>query len=85
MGTMILIPFPGTEIFKQAVRDNLFVQDVDIDNLWKSPMSHAQNDFILKPYNMTIEELREHRSRLGELQYKFFRKRLGQIPSLAGS
>jgi radical SAM superfamily enzyme YgiQ (UPF0313 family) len=85
MGTMILIPFPGTEIFKQAVRDKLFVKDVDIDNLWKSPMSHAQNDFILKPYNMTIEELREFRSRLGELQYKFFRKRLGQIPSLAGS
>ena len=79
------MPFPGTEVFKQAVRDKLFVKNVDIDNLWKSPMSHAQNDFILKPYNMTIEELREFRSRLGELQYKFFRKRLGQIPSLAGS
>ena len=74
MGTMILIPFPGTEIFKQVIRDKLFVNDVDIDNLWKTPMSYAQNEFVIKPYNMTIEELREHRSRLEGLRYKFFKK-----------
>jgi radical SAM superfamily enzyme YgiQ (UPF0313 family) len=74
MGTLILIPFPGTEIFKQVVRDKLFVKDVDIDNLWTTPMSHARNEFVVKPYNMTIEELQEHRLRLEGLRYKFFKK-----------
>jgi tRNA A37 methylthiotransferase MiaB len=76
MGTMILIPFPGTEIFKQVIRDKLFVDDVDIDNLWKTPMSFAQNEFVIKPYNMTIEELHEYRTKLEGMRYKYSRKNL---------
>jgi radical SAM superfamily enzyme YgiQ (UPF0313 family) len=76
MCSLVLIPFPGTEIFKQAVRDDLFVKKVDLDNMWKTPMSHAQEDFVLKPYNMTIEELHEYRAKLESIRYKYSRKNL---------
>ena len=67
----IAIPFPGTRLFEQVKRDNLFTQHVDFDNLWKMPMSHAQDDFIIKPYDMSLEDLRKWRSKLAAVNDKY--------------
>ena len=53
----IAMPFPGTALFRQVVKDNLFVRKWNLDDLWKTPMSHAQNEFIIKPYNMSLDDL----------------------------
>ena len=45
-----LIPFPGTSLFKQVVKDKLFIHKWNLEELWKTPISMGQNDFIIKPY-----------------------------------
>ena len=67
----IAIPFPGTRLFEQVKRDNLFTQHVDFDNLWGTPVSHTQDDFIIKPYDMSIEDLRKWRSKLAAMNKKY--------------
>jgi hypothetical protein len=32
-----LIPFPGTPVFDQCVRDKLFIEGIDMGNLWRVP------------------------------------------------
>jgi radical SAM superfamily enzyme YgiQ (UPF0313 family) len=59
---LTLIPFPGTKVFQQAVDDNLFSVKVDLANLWQAPMSHAQSEFVIAPYNLPIEKLVEFKS-----------------------
>jgi radical SAM superfamily enzyme YgiQ (UPF0313 family) len=71
MGAMTAMPFPGTKLFEQVKRDNLFVNPVDLNNLWKKPLSHAQSDFIIKPYNLSIEELKKWRSKFAEVNDKY--------------
>lgn len=66
-----LIPFPGTKIFNQALRDNLFINDIDPNRLWSGEFGlHADdsNQFYLKPYHMEIEELLEFRTKFDELR-----------------
>tara|TARA_B100000315_G_scaffold168862_1_gene157429 strand:+ start:3485 stop:4945 length:1461 start_codon:yes stop_codon:yes gene_type:complete len=67
----IAIPFPGTRLFEQVKRDKLFTRYVDFDNLWRTPVSHAQGDFIIRPYNMSIEDLRKWRSKLAAVNEKY--------------
>ena len=64
-----LMPFPGTAVFQQAVRDNLFVDEIDLDNLWQMPGFHYHNNykFYIKPYKMRIEELNEFRRKFDDL------------------
>ena len=86
----IAIPFPGTKLFKQVQRDNLFTQHIDYSNLWRTPVSHAQHDFIIKPYNLSIEDLRRWRSKLAALNEKYFnfnsnKFRLGESAGRASS
>ena len=54
-----LIPFPGTAIFDQCLKDNLFFEEVDVKNLWKSYRSDfgTYKGFYIKPYQMTKEDL----------------------------
>jgi anaerobic magnesium-protoporphyrin IX monomethyl ester cyclase len=66
-----LIPFPGTRIFDQAMRDNLFLNEVDPGSLWEGTKglnadNHSQ--FYIKPYNMTIGELTEYRHKFEDLR-----------------
>lgn len=58
-----LIPFPGTKVFDQALRDGLLVEEIDLDNLWRMQGFHYHNNrkFYLKPYELTLEELAEWR------------------------
>lgn len=58
-----IMSFPKTKVFEQAVRDNLFFEDVNIGNLWcEKRMDYNDNKkFIIKPYKMTLEELKDWR------------------------
>jgi len=59
-----IMPFPKTKVFEQAVRDNLFFEDVDLKNLWKEKRldyNDNHNSFYLRPYKMTLEELKDWR------------------------
>jgi anaerobic magnesium-protoporphyrin IX monomethyl ester cyclase len=72
-----LIPFPGTRVFDQAVRDKLLVDDLDMASVWRYGKFFftGQKRFFLKPYAMTIESLSEWRSRFDELiEFEIARK-----------
>jgi magnesium-protoporphyrin IX monomethyl ester (oxidative) cyclase len=63
-----LMPYAGTKVFEQALRDDLFTDKVDIDNLWKttgfytySKEGKLEDRFYIKPYNMTMSELQKAR------------------------
>jgi anaerobic magnesium-protoporphyrin IX monomethyl ester cyclase len=66
-----LIPFPSTKLFKQCVRDNLLVSELDHKDIWKGIISFdaSEHDKIyIKPYNMTIEELKEYREKFNKIR-----------------
>jgi radical SAM superfamily enzyme YgiQ (UPF0313 family) len=63
-------PFPGTKLFEQCVRDKLFTNNVNIDDLWKGEISIKSAgpiDFFIKPYGMEIEKLREYDKKISGL------------------
>lgn len=64
-----LLPFPGTRLFDQIVRDNLFVDTVDPSRFWDSSDFYFTNNkkFFVKPYNMEIEELNLFRKKIDDL------------------
>ena len=75
-GVGSIIPFPGTALFEQVVRDDLFIDEVkDLSNLWRTPMTASQDGLVVKPYKMTMEELNEWKLRLMSLRYKYFGER----------
>ena len=64
-----LIPFPGTAVFAQAIRDNLFIEEMDMNNLWRMEGFHYTNNkrFYIKPYQLELEELDEFRNKFDAL------------------
>ena len=66
------LPFPGTALFKQVLRDKLLVNKWKLDELWKTPLSYQQGDFVIKPYNMSLEDLAMWRRKFEEIRYKFW-------------
>ena len=68
-----LIPFPETALFKQVVRDNLFIKKRILDEMWKTPISLDQNEFVIKPYNMSVDDLYEWRGKFDKLITKFWK------------
>ena len=68
-----LIPFPGTALFKQVVKDKLFIHDWDLDNLWKTPMSNMDGDFVIKPYNMSIDDLYKWKDKFDSIKVKYWK------------
>ena len=63
-----IIPFSGTQVFAQAVRDNLLV-DVDTENLYQSDSMYITNydRFFIKPYQLELDDLRRFRKKCDEL------------------
>jgi magnesium-protoporphyrin IX monomethyl ester (oxidative) cyclase len=59
-----IIPFPGTILFEQAARDNLLL-NIDLKNLYKSTDLYITNynDYFIKPYKLSIADLREFRNK----------------------
>ncbi len=69
----VAVPLPGTALFKQVVKDKLFVDPPNLDELWKEPIGLGQSDFIIKPYNMSLEDLHKWRAKFDSLQIKYWK------------
>ncbi|UCE36107.1 MAG: B12-binding domain-containing radical SAM protein [Thermoplasmata archaeon] len=59
-----IVPFPGTDVYDQALRDNLLV-GIEPENLYKSDDLYFKNRnrFFIKPYKLDLEELHEFRAK----------------------
>ena len=68
-----LIPLFGTPVYKQVVKDKLFVGNYKLDELWKTPLSLGQSEFVIKPYNMSIDDLYKWRQKFDVLQAKHWK------------
>ncbi|MBN1384041.1 MAG: B12-binding domain-containing radical SAM protein [Elusimicrobia bacterium] len=66
---MNIVPFPGTEVFKQALSDNLLV-DPDIKNMYLTGERYFTNyqKFFIKPYKMELKDLIEFRNKYDRLR-----------------
>jgi len=60
-----LMPYAGTAVFNQCVRDNLFIDKIDLKNIWKlGDLSFSSTrQFYIRPYNMSVDELEEFRKK----------------------
>jgi radical SAM superfamily enzyme YgiQ (UPF0313 family) len=79
-------PLPGTKLFEQCVRDNLFIGGFNAKTLWmgeaernnvkkeefyiKRLMNNQARQFWIKPYNLTIDRLVEIDIELQRLAYE---------------
>lgn len=65
---MNIVPFPGTEVFRQAVKDNLLV-DCDISKLYLAGDRYFTNyrRFFIKPYKLDLTDLQEFRIKYDKL------------------
>jgi magnesium-protoporphyrin IX monomethyl ester (oxidative) cyclase len=68
-----LVPFPETALFKQVIKENLFINKWNLDELWKTPISYQQGEFVVKPYKMSVDELRSWRNKFDKLKFKFWK------------
>ena len=71
----ILTPYPGTPIFDQCIKDKLFVKEIDLENYWKAPFQPHQTECVIKPYDMSLEEMEVWRLKFDSLRYKYFGNR----------
>lgn len=65
-------PYPGTRLYEQCVRDGLFIEPGGLSGLWRRPCRIEQtistrNPIMIRPYNMTLEELDGHCRRLADM------------------
>jgi radical SAM superfamily enzyme YgiQ (UPF0313 family) len=65
----IVIPYPFTKLFEQCKNDKLFVSTFNAESFWRGDISFfrltgGSDEFIFKPYNMTISELEEYYQKL---------------------
>jgi radical SAM superfamily enzyme YgiQ (UPF0313 family) len=66
-----LLPFPGTRVFAQAMQDKLLVDDINIQDLWRTTGFHYTDNkrFYLKPYKMDLDELAHWRDKFDSLLF----------------
>lgn len=64
-----LLPFPGTKVFEQALRDELLVDQLNPKELWRTTGFHYTDNkrFYLKPYKMELDELAQWREKFDRL------------------
>jgi radical SAM superfamily enzyme YgiQ (UPF0313 family) len=74
-GVGALIPFPGTALFKQVVKDKLLLGKWNLNELWKTPVSaaHGQSEFLIKPYNMSIDDLQKWSEKFNLTKDKYWK------------
>lgn len=67
-----LIPYPGTKIFEQAMKDDLFFGKINRRDLWSGhyELSNKSNNFYLKPYALTLNDLNFWRKSFDDLSKK---------------
>jgi len=78
-----VIPFPGTSLFKQVVKDKLLLGDWNLDELWKTPVAVAGADFYVKPYNMSIDDLYKWREKFDSIKIKYWKTDAKHTPETA--
>jgi len=63
-----VVPFPGTEVFRQALKDNLLV-DGKVDEFYLRTDRYLTNydQIFIKPYKLELNDLREFRMKCEEL------------------
>jgi radical SAM superfamily enzyme YgiQ (UPF0313 family) len=75
-----IIPFPGTKVFQQAQDDGLFLDSFKPEDLWKGAINldpvQDEARFFVKPYQMSMDELRYYRKVFDSLQFKSDKARL---------
>jgi radical SAM superfamily enzyme YgiQ (UPF0313 family) len=60
-----VVPFPGTKLFEQCLKENLFVNKTDTENLWTgegegfalSLAGKFNKNFVIKPYALTLSQM----------------------------
>jgi radical SAM superfamily enzyme YgiQ (UPF0313 family) len=70
-----LKPLPGTRLFAQCLRDNLFTDDMNVDQLWKGEYTKLKSlintvgteYFLIKPYAIDIEKLLEYDEKMNRV------------------
>ena len=72
IGVGTLIPYPGTALFNQVVKDKLFIDNWKLDELWKIPVSNT-GEFVIKPYNMSLDDLYKWREKFDRIQVKHWK------------
>jgi len=73
MNNNTLIPLPGTALFNQVIKDNLLLHEWKLDELWKTPMSLEQDRFLIKPYNMKMDDLYKWREKFDIQRNKYWK------------
>lgn len=65
---MNIVPFPGTKVYEQSLRDNLLI-GLNPDDMYKSDEFSLRKDnrFFIKPYAMEIETLKKFRAKVDNL------------------
>jgi len=66
-----ILPFPGTQVFEQVSRDNLFA-DMNVEKSYGAQNLEGQywtnyDRYFVKPYNLEINDLKEFRARADKL------------------
>jgi anaerobic magnesium-protoporphyrin IX monomethyl ester cyclase len=64
-----LVPLPGTRVFKQCVKDNLFIKKFNMEEYWRGGRTDFGDNrgFHIKPYYMKEEELVDWRIKFDSL------------------
>ena len=91
----IIVPYPGTEVYEQCIRDDLFT--IETKDLWKKALSanpptlnladkglstdwcamqekSISETFLVKPYNLSLEQLSEYYIRLLKLKKQSWKR-----------
>ena len=73
------MPYPGTEVFDQSLKDGILVDDIDLKTLWNASgfHYHTNKKFYIKPYNMSLDELQNWRKKFDDLIDEINSKRTG--------
>ncbi len=73
-----LIPFPGTRLFDQCLKDKLFIDDINPSDLWKTENLYFTKNkrFFIKPYNLEIDELYSFKNKFNMLIEKLTDKKI---------
>ena len=71
-----VIPFPETALFKQVVKEKILLGDWNLDDLWKTPITHGQygqkDGFLIKPHYMSLDNLYKWRLKFDEIKMKYW-------------
>jgi radical SAM superfamily enzyme YgiQ (UPF0313 family) len=65
-----LLPFPGSRVFKQALTDGILLHNFNTYRLWAGDicLDPTESEFSIKPYEMSIDELKEYRKLFDKLK-----------------